>query len=319
MTIDINALPRIQTFELSAGLQTQLGTLIPPGSRVCAYVRSTGRQSNDPIADAAPIYTTLNAGLQQSRGYGDVVVVLPGHTESISTADAMSNLVAGTRIVGLGYGTLRPTLTWTATAATFLFDVANVSISNFIMCLAGSLTSTTALTVTAPITISAAGCSFVGCQIHCAVDANQLATIGITTTATAADLSFIACTFHTGTSDGSSITTNIRLVGADRLKMYGCSVYGATSSTTVGAVQMLTTASLDVDIRDCIFTNRKASCVNSFTGMTGATGTLSRCYFGVLDDATLAGINTAGSLQLFDCRTTNVVAENGGITTPVSA
>jgi hypothetical protein len=319
MTIDINALPNLQRYDIAAGLLTQLGTLVPSGSRVCAYVRSTGRQSNDPIADSAPIFTTLNAGLAQSRGYGDVVVVLPGHTENVSTADQMSNLVAGTRIIGLGYGTLRPTLTWSAATATFLFDVANTVLANFNLYLAGDPTSTTALSVAAPITVSAAGCAIIGCDIQFAVDADQRSTIGITTTAAADDFTIANCFCDAGTSDGTGITTHIRLVGADRFRMRNCVIQGATSSTTVGVVQFLTTASLNVQIENCVFINRKAASIHALTGMAGATGIVKDCGFGILDDATLAGLVTPGDLMGFNNRTVNLAGEQGGLTTTVSA
>ena len=147
----------------SIGQRTLYGTWLPPGSRVAAYV---GPQSDttDSYSTSSLLVATLNAGLARCRsGKGDVVVVLPGHTENVSTADFFTSLVAGTRIIGVGNPgeTNHPTFTWTATASTFLLDVANVSIDNLTFNLIGIDA------VVAPITVSAAGCSISNCHLIC--------------------------------------------------------------------------------------------------------------------------------------------------------
>lgn len=48
---------------------------------------------------------------------GDMVVVLPGHTEAITTNDQI-DVGAGITVLGIGYGHRRPTLTWSGTDAT---------------------------------------------------------------------------------------------------------------------------------------------------------------------------------------------------------
>lgn len=64
--------------------------------------------------------------------YQDVILVGPGHTETISAAGTITADVAGIYIVGLGTGSYRPTLTWSATDSTFAVSAANVTISNII-------------------------------------------------------------------------------------------------------------------------------------------------------------------------------------------
>ena len=64
---------------------------------------------------------------------GDVIVLLPGHTETLSSATALALDVAGVDILGLGQGSLRPTFTLdTATTTTIGVTAANVSLSNCI-------------------------------------------------------------------------------------------------------------------------------------------------------------------------------------------
>lgn len=286
-----------------------------PSSQIAAFVRSSGPDEGDGRFIRSRMVTTLNAGLSKCRsGKGDVVVVMSDHAENISSADQMSNLVAGTRIVGLGRGNLRPTFTWTAATATFLIDVANVTIENCIFEMAGNGTDN--VTVAAPMTISAAGFTMEHCRARVSIDANKKSTIAFTTTAAADDMSVRSCTV-TGATAGE-VTTCFRLVGADRFRMEECYVDAATSSTTVGVLQFLTTASTQVYVWNCCFANRKAASVHAATGMAGATGCFVDCNFLILDNATAAGLETEGNLSFFQCQVANAVGEQGITKTPVS-
>lgn len=303
---------------LAAGYRDEYGTRVPAGGVLQAYVHSGGKVDGMPEDIARLLYTDINSALALCRsGVSDTIVVLPGHTENVDAADDWSNLVAGVNIIGMGVGNNRPTFTWTAAASTVLLDVANVRISNMVFECAGDPTSSTALSVTAPITVSAAGCVIDGCRIRCSVDADQQADITITTTAAADDFTIDNCKIH-GEGDGTAVDTLIRLVGADRFTMTNCSVHGFTSSTTVGVLQMLTTASTDVFIHNCSFTNLKAASVHAATGMAASTGVVSDCNFGILDNATLPGWETEGNLQFFRCETVNLAGEKSVPATPLS-
>ena len=63
---------------------------------------------------------------------GDVIIVMPGHTETISAAGGITADVAGITIVGLGNGGNRPIITFSATASTFAISAANVTVKNII-------------------------------------------------------------------------------------------------------------------------------------------------------------------------------------------
>jgi hypothetical protein len=155
-----SALPYYQSMP---GIITPYGTLLKPGGRVAAYVRSTGAQDGeDHFAASGNLVSTLNAGLARCRsGMGDIVYVLPGHTENITGADFMSSLVAGTQIVSAGAPgmTNNPKLTWTVATGTFLLDVADVSIVGMTLDWAG------VADCAAPMTVTGAGCALVGNHI----------------------------------------------------------------------------------------------------------------------------------------------------------
>jgi len=78
----------------------------------------------------APLATVDYAIGLCTASKGDVIYVLPGHAETIAAADGFDADVAGIKIVGLGWGALRPTFTFTATAATVAVGAANVWLEN---------------------------------------------------------------------------------------------------------------------------------------------------------------------------------------------
>jgi hypothetical protein len=307
------------------GVQEVVGMVISPNGGQVFYVGTAAQvaalgEAGECIASR--VSTTVDKALNQCvSGRGDFVYVLPGYTETVSAADAWSSLGSktGVSVIGLGTGLNRPTFTYSAATATILMDQNNFAIRNCVFYMAGATGSTTALTVAAPITVSGAGCAITDCFIHFGVDADQIVTIGVTTTAAADNFDFSRNQCYGATA--AECTTFLQVVGADNMTFYGNNIQGATSSTTVGCIRFLTTASLAIDFRESIVVNYKASSVHAVTGMAGLTGTVSRCGFGILDNSTLAGWVPSGAgngPQFFACYTANLAAEEGALTTPVS-
>lgn len=127
------------------------GTWIKPGGEVVAYVRSTGVQNGDNSAVAAKMVLTIAAGVNLCRaGMNDVVIVLPGHTETVTTT--LFTPVAGAQIIGAGMpgATNAPNITLGAAAATLALSAAN-------MTLAGLNINSATATVTGAIVVTGAG------------------------------------------------------------------------------------------------------------------------------------------------------------------
>lgn len=266
-------------------------------------------------------FATVNLALQQCvSGRGDVIYVLPGYTESIATADAWSGL--GTNndvtIIGMGRGTNRPTFTWTTATSTVLFDTANFRLLNCNLYLAGAHAAGSALTVAAPITVSAAGCEISDCEIFWGFDADQIVGIGITTTATADFFVFNRNWCYAETA-AVPTTTFMQLVGADYMQMYDTKIQGPGSTTAIGVVRFLTTASLGIDWVNVRCQNQLASSASAVTGLAGCTGTVVNGSWGILDNTTKAGFTTPANLSFFNCYTVNDNGENGTAMTPISA
>jgi len=294
-------------YKVGSGLASEMGVTIPTGD-VVAYVRSGGVVTGMHEDIRTLLVTTLNAGLARCRsGEGDIVVVLPGHAENVSAADQMSNLVAGTRILGFGEGSNRPKFTWTVATATFLFDVADVTLDNCVLQMAAA--GNAGVTVAAPITVSAATCRITNCRINFGDDANDIVTVGITTTAAANGFHFLRNECIGATA--AECTAFLQIVGGDAVRIEGNYISGATSSTTVGLVRVLTTATTNVAIMHNYIAHNKTSSTEALTLLAATTGFMDGNNLAVLDNASVA-MNTVGNITMGnDNYLANTVGERG--------
>ena len=102
---------------------------------VCNATTANGSDGNPGTSANAPLATLAAAIAKCSTDAigDDVIIILPGHAESIASSTALAFNVAGMTIVGLGVGSLRPTFTFTtANTARIAVSVANVKISGCI-------------------------------------------------------------------------------------------------------------------------------------------------------------------------------------------
>lgn len=298
-------------YSTQQSIRTPYGVLTNPVGPVVAYVGTD--YSTMPQDIREKLVPTLQAAISRARTDGNsVIYILPGHTENISTADYLSGLKAGTKIIGLGEGRDRGTFTWTTATSTVLVTVANVTIQNLILNMepgAGTIN------VAAPITVSNVGFRMIGCDCRVATDANNKTTIAITTTAAADYLQLISNRFFGATA--GEVTTVVRLVGADFACLIGNYIEAATSATAIGVVQFLTTASTSVYFEENIFINNKAASSQAVTGLASVSGVCKRDFHCILDNLT-TGVVTPASLRFQDCRVSNVAGEAGMIMTVVS-
>ena len=107
------------------------GSAIPVSTGTYFFVSSgIGKAGFDGLTPETPLATIDQAINKCTASKGDVIIVMPGHAETIAATDGFDADVAGISIVGLGWGSLRPTLTFSATASQVNIGAANVSIKN---------------------------------------------------------------------------------------------------------------------------------------------------------------------------------------------
>ncbi len=94
------------------------------------YVSSTkgsnGNVGNDPAFPKATIAGAQSAAVASN---GDIVIVLPGHAETVTAAITLSK--AGVTYIGLGNGLARPSITGNAAIDAVDITAANVTLDNF--------------------------------------------------------------------------------------------------------------------------------------------------------------------------------------------
>lgn len=78
----------------------------------------------------ARFFSTIDAAIGEcTASAGDTILVLPGHTEAV-TSTSLNADVAGVSIIGLGSGSMKPTLTFAATDSTINVTAADCTFQN---------------------------------------------------------------------------------------------------------------------------------------------------------------------------------------------
>ncbi len=182
----------------SYGVPLPTGSSFPATTGSYFFVQSTiGSNSYSGTSTLRPFSTIAYAISRCQASHGDVVVVMPGHAETVTTQIVLN--VVGVQIAGLGYGDDRPTLTNALASAdeTISVTVDDCTIQNLVFA-----NATTASTPGA---------------IEIAVGAD--------------DVKIYGCTFYQGANDLRAI----RVTGAAlRLEVSGCNFYVTANGPTFG-------------------------------------------------------------------------------------
>jgi len=206
----------------------------------------------------ATIDAAINAADADSgENRGDKIYVLPGHTETLSTASAITADVDGLEIIGVGHGADTPTLTFSATDATIVISGASVSLKNIL--LVPSIDS-----VASPIVVSGTNCTL-DVEVRDASAAIECVR-AVLTTAAADNLT--AKVVYKGFTGGNACVNCIRLVGADNATI-DVDFYGVASTAIV---EFHTTACTNVSITGNFYnsgtTDLSKDVVDTATGST---------------------------------------------------
>lgn len=238
------------------------------------------------------VYTTIKAALANcTASRGDVILVMPGHTESITNATDLNVNVAGVRIIGLSdQNGNRPVLTLnTATTAVVTVSAANCTIENI------SFDGTGFAAIVKMFSFTAAGIVFRNNKVLFASSTNQ-AGIAILTNSSCNDLLIQGNTF---TDDGSATTgtTNVlQLVGGNNIQIRNNSFIGAFT-TSLGAINNVTTACTNMIIDANTIFNETANSTKAIVLVAGSTGHISNNRMQILSGTapiTGAGMSWVG-------------------------
>lgn len=279
------------------------GYILGSNGGAVRYVCSLGIQDGTQDDIANLLFTSLASGLAACRANrGDVLCVLPGHTESVTTTPTF---VAGVRIVGVGNGDERPVFNWTTATSQWAIAVANVSIENCIL----NLSATAATVTTKAIVVTGAKSRIQDCAINMGASGTQQAAIGIEY-GTGSDRSVLDSNDVISTAN-AAVVSAVKIVAAvDQLRIVGNKMVVGMSATTAGLITQ-TVAATNIYIGQNVLDNSIASSTKALVGITACTGEVE--YNTLYIQAATGGATAAGTLGTWQL-TQNFGCAGGAVT-----
>ena len=252
------------------------------------------------------LFLTIDAAINKCVAErGDVIIVAPGHTETVVAAAGIDVDVANVSIIGLGKGDDRPTINFTtATTADIDIDAANVLIDNIYFDLTGIDE------LAAPIDVNAANFTIQNCEFLMA-DSGGQAVNAITTDANAGNMKVLNCKFlapNAGANDA------INLTGATNgVEIRNCFIAGDFAIAPIHnpTGNILT----NLLVADCFLKNDHSSKF-ALELVSACTGFLVRNYYHT--DA-LANAVDPGACFSFECYACHQADRNGLLTPAVDS
>ncbi len=228
------------------GAPVMSGGQIPFSTGTYFFVDSgTGNSNNTGLKTTDPLATIDQAINKCTAAAGDVIIVFPGHAETISAATSMVVDIAGISIVGLGYGENRPVLTFSGTASRIPVSASDVRISGLIF-YSNIADVVSGVTVTGD-DVLIQGCEWRGSAAN--KEFLQMLDIDDTERVTVKDCKLIAST-TAGTNTG------IRLDTAHYTTIDGCELRGDFTTAAISGTAGSAAASTDVVVKGCLIENR---------------------------------------------------------------
>lgn len=161
-------------------------------------------------------YNTIDYAVGRcTASNGDHIVVMPGHTETVSAASGIDFDVAGITVIGLGRGAARPTITSSATGSTVVVGAASVTLDNLLF--------TTSAATTIMVDVNAADCTIQNCEFRMLTGVTAIDVDG--GSANVCDRTTILNNIFDGSTDGPDEAIHLNEV-ADSVVIAGNTAYG---------------------------------------------------------------------------------------------
>lgn len=223
-----------------------------------------------------------------TAGKGDIIMVKPGHVETVTAAAGLALDVSTIAIIGLGAGDKRPQINFTtATTADMDVDAANITIYNLL--LTGGVDD-----LAGPIDVNAADFTMLNCETR---DVTGQFARCILADANANRL-LIDGWFHNGAAAAGSVSA-LDIIGATNPEVRNFKIVGNFSGS---AIEFRTTAVVDHDIHDGYIWTKNAADLCIKDTVTGSTGKIGPNLNLMLTDnaANITEAITAATAHLFD-------------------
>ncbi len=264
----------------SFGMPVVGNGVIPIAQRYFFVNSVSGSNGYDGSTPDAPFSTLDYAVGKCTASKGDVIIALPGHVETVTAAAGLAIDVAGINLIGVGQGSLRPTINYTtATTATTVVSAANCLMRNFLF--TGGIDA-----LVSPLSVQAADFWLDSCEYR---DVTGQCTDFLLTTAAADRMQVTGLRYNGAAAAGTN--AGIAIVGGDSIIIDGTYADG---NFAVGFIDVRTTATTNISVRNMIARTRNSADVVGVDTITGSTGIIGpNLYFALQDNAA----NFAGSFS----------------------
>lgn len=224
----------------------------------------TGSSSNSGTSPDQALATIDQAVNKCTASQGDVIIVLPGHAETIAAATSLVLDVAGIFVIGLGHGRNRPVLSFSATASRIPISAANVVVEGLVF-LGAVADIVSGVTITGN-DVTLRRCDFeVGSAI---LEFLQMLDIDATTRTVIEECRFIA-------NATAGTNTAIRIDATVDLTIRNCEIRGDYTTAAISGNTGSGAASTNANVCGCLIENLDTTAGltldhhDSSTGITG--------------------------------------------------
>lgn len=296
--------------QIQNGLFTAVRAPYQPTGSTFWVKSSTGSDSAGyGLSPDAPCATVDYALGLCTASKGDIVYLMPGHAQTLTTATALVLDVAGVRVIGLGRGALRPTFTYGATDAICSFTAIDCVLENVL--LIGAIDD---IVTGISVAVAADGATIKDVEMRDGSSITEfLIGISIGTgspTGTCSDVTIDGFKFC-GLAGG--MTSCIYAAGiCDRLKIVNTYIRCVASSY---AVDLTVAASTNLWIADSTFINADTTASLGVNAHDSSTGYLFNCHVtnGVLASSPTSVIEGFGGdgLAYSQCYGSNAFGAQG--------
>jgi hypothetical protein len=279
--------------------------LIPPTTGNYYFVSSvTGSNGNDGLSVDSPFATVKYAITMTTASNGDCIIMMPYHRESIATAGGWTPL-AGTSIVGMGWGAARPLIKTTATTATIACSAANLYFANFVT--QAGITETVKI-----FNVTAADVVINGVD-YVEDGTNNYTCISWLLSSALANRLLISNCQHTATTAPAGLTAWINLVGGDSIAILNNRILVQRPNNAAACVlNVITTASTNMMIQGNLFGSLTSSAlVIAVSLFAGSTGIVADNRAANLGKTNLAGTFALASAFGFNNYAAHIVNKSG--------
>lgn len=257
-------------------------------------------EGNPGTSISSPLATLSRAHTLATSGKGDIIVVLPTHTENILVNYTFSK--SNVRFIGLESGNQRPTLTYTAAAGAITISGDNVEFKGF------NVTTLGVIDVATPFVVSGDRVLFGDIEMVESAATSQFV-YGVLFTGD----DCVCDGFKFRGAAGDANVTAIRHTEADQLEIKNCDLVGnfQGSADATGAIQCLTTESTDLRIHHNILENRDGTSEAGIVFTAACTGLVYENFIAVPTGDFAQGLINDDAVRQYNNYVVDVAQERG--------